>query len=260
MKFMKYPIFILVLTLLVAIYTEAQIPQKLGTIEGSVVEGNGAAVPVVRVTLLEPGGKVSIRQTLTDADGKYSFAGVPAGRYEIELTSTQIKRTLRRHVDATSSGTVVMNFVFSYEPCSEDGIKFKSDVVPDPLRAEVVRKLIELSFGLGPMASETDRGGKEIILVPRNINPDWLTPVQKSRLSVMTREQVQALTDQGDSRLYYSVSTITKRGDCIGISMLENVTIKGQIEDANMAGGATVYEFRKIDGRWVGEVLVRWIS
>jgi hypothetical protein len=230
---------------------QAAYAQQTATIEGTVVDGNGGVVPSAKVLLVGTDDRKELNRTSTDADGRYSFSNLPPGKYEIAVNLGFMDRTVRKYVEVPSGKTIQANFVFSFEPCSGEGVVGREETITDEIRADIVRALIDMTLG---------NAKEQVILVPRNINTEWITAVQKSRLSIMTRSEVQALTEKTKNRGYFWVSPMTRRGNCIGVSMVEGWTIKGQEEDANMAGGETVYEFRKIDNRWIGQVLVSWIS
>ena len=76
----------------------------------------------------------------------------------------------------------------------------------------------------------------------------------------MTRDEIQRLTEKEGELTYYSVTPLKQHGSCVEVTLIDGMTVKGQEEDANMAGGGTIFEFRKIAGRWVGLVLSKWIS
>lgn len=85
-------------------------------------------------------------------------------------------------------------------------------------------------------------------------------PEQKAKLVIRSREQLQEITEKDGPIEYYSIAPLKKRGGCVTAAMNRSWTVKGQIEDANMAGGGTIYEFRKVAGRWVGELFFAYIS
>ena len=63
-----------------------------------------------------------------------------------------------------------------------------------------------------------------------------------------------------DRGAYYMITKPIQRGRCVGISIVNSLTVKGQTEDANMAGGEDTYEFRKVDGKWTWLHLLSTIS
>ena len=92
------------------------------------------------------------------------------------------------------------------------------------------------------------------------MNAKWLSNEQKSRMDLMSREELQELTDKTESLVYFSISNISQKGGCVGASLFERITVKGQAEDANMAGVETIYEFRKIGGHWTKKLVATLIS
>jgi outer membrane receptor protein involved in Fe transport len=58
-----------------------------GTVEGTVSDTNGAAVPNVTITLSGP-NLVRQQTTTSDGDGSYRFASVPPGRYTVETAAS----------------------------------------------------------------------------------------------------------------------------------------------------------------------------
>jgi outer membrane receptor protein involved in Fe transport len=58
-----------------------------GTVEGSVSDANGAAVPNVALTLSGP-NLIRAQNTTSGADGNYRFTSVPPGRYVLEVAAT----------------------------------------------------------------------------------------------------------------------------------------------------------------------------
>src|SRR5438552_4970975 len=57
-----------------------------GTVEGTVSDPNGAAVPNVTVTLSGP-NLVRSQTTTSDSDGSFRFSSVPPGRYSLDIAS-----------------------------------------------------------------------------------------------------------------------------------------------------------------------------
>src|SRR5688572_26190226 len=58
-----------------------------GTVGGSVLDANGAAVPNATITLSGP-NLIRAQTTTSAADGTYRFSSVPPGRYVIEIAAT----------------------------------------------------------------------------------------------------------------------------------------------------------------------------
>ena len=60
--------------------------QSTGAIEGQVIDPSGASVPSASVQVIGPDG--TIRQSLTDNQGRYRISGLAQGDYKILVTST----------------------------------------------------------------------------------------------------------------------------------------------------------------------------
>jgi outer membrane receptor protein involved in Fe transport len=76
------------LAVLVLAFASAAFAQTTttGTVEGTVSDSNGAAVPNVTLTLSGP-NLVRAQTTTSDADGVYRFASVPPGRYTLDVAA-----------------------------------------------------------------------------------------------------------------------------------------------------------------------------
>ena len=243
----------LVLIVLTACLVSGQ--TTTGAIMGAVADSHGAVVTGANVTLkLKMDNKAAepLRRVTTDSEGKYSFSNIGLGEYEISVKVNWTDKVFRKAVKVSSSAMQV-NIAISLEPCSEEEGAVIRDKIMDIDRAEIARELVN------PLLRT--KGEKvKIILSKENINPDWLTADQKARIDLMMRSEVQDRTEKTGELEYFTVSKMTQRGNCVGVSLFNNFTVKGQLEDANMSGGGTTYEFRKVDGRWVGTVIIAWIS
>src|SRR5712692_9592586 len=78
-------IYCLLLILLVSSYALAQ----TGSLHGQVTDQNGGSVPGAKVTVNGPSGLV--KATNTDKTGSYSFAGLPAGDYEVQASAPNLE-------------------------------------------------------------------------------------------------------------------------------------------------------------------------
>ncbi|MBV9957937.1 MAG: TonB-dependent receptor [Acidobacteria bacterium] len=77
---------LLLLSLLLLCAVSASAQTFRGTILGTVTDPNGAVVPGATVMAKNLGTGIS-RMTMTDADGNYSIAELPIGRYEVSVIS-----------------------------------------------------------------------------------------------------------------------------------------------------------------------------
>ena len=73
----------------------ARAQTQTGTVEGKVLDQQGAVLPGVTMTLTGPRGA---QTTVTDAAGEFRFVGVTPGTYslKVELTGFLLSRSSRR--------------------------------------------------------------------------------------------------------------------------------------------------------------------
>ena len=98
-----------------------------GTVEGTVSDPNGAAVPNVTVTLSGP-NLVRSQTTTTDGDGSYRFASVPPGRYVIDIAAASgFNAYKQENIEVNLSRATSVNAVLALA-----GTAASVDVVANP--------------------------------------------------------------------------------------------------------------------------------
>ena len=248
---MKRSIATVIFTLFAALAVGAQ-----GAVTGRVTDPNGAVWPGARITLSrESDKKEEIQRTTTNDEGEYSIAKVPFGIFRLRITVSGINREFTKRIELSSKEPTRSDLVFSFAPCSDEEELTVPKITTED-HAEIVRSLMGILIGDLPPKP----GDRWVILSPGNFSPDWLSAEQRSRVSILSRDKIQELTEKTGELTYYSITKPVQRGRCVGISIVNNVTVKGQMEDANMAGGADIYEFRKVDGKWTRLHLSTMIS
>ena len=245
----------LIICLALALAIEGQ--TKCVVVSGSVVDQVRAIIPGAEVSLREQGNIRIFRKTTTNADGKFTFTDIPPGDYEIEIKTGWTNRSFRKQFNVNSGQPPQLDFAISLEPCFDEAASREQIPLTDSDRAAITRESINLRFP--NFVSPGKLNLPKLIFSDENLQTAWLSPEQKERITVMSRFKIQALTENTGEFNYYSVSKINQRGSCVSVSLLENWTVKGQLEDANMAGGGTTYEFRKVDGRWIGIAFTSWV-
>jgi hypothetical protein len=245
----------LALALVMALSIAAQAPN--GILKGLVTDPNGAVIPGAEIKIRRLTEPIDNRSKInTDYEGEFTIANLPFGTYELTIETPGFNRAFTRRVEITPVQPTRINIVFSFAACSDEPETLKGTEITRTDHAEIVNELIRLFFGTVTQRKDE----KKVIFSPDNFNIDWLTSEQRSRISIMTRDKIQELTEKTDSQIYYTITKPAQRGRCVAISLLNNLTIKGQFEDANMAGGEDNYEFRKVNGKWVGLLLSSMIS
>jgi hypothetical protein len=238
---------IVIFTLVATLTIEAQ-----GTVSGRVTDPYGSVWPGAKITLSQESDKQGsdkkeeeIQRTTTNHKGEYSFANVPFGILRLRVTVSGINREFSTRIELNSKEPARSDVVFSFTPCSDEE-EHADPKITTADHVEIVRSLVDILIGDTALQPEDRR----IILSPGNFSPDWLSAEQRSRLAILPRGEIQEITERTGTLTYYRITKPVQRGGCVGISLVYNLTIKGQMEDANMAGGEDTYEFRKVDGKW----------
>ena len=80
----------LLLAMILGLFTAVAIGQTstTGTIEGTVVDSNGGAVPGVMVTVSSP-NLIRAQTATTNEDGYYRILNLPPGKYSITIEATK---------------------------------------------------------------------------------------------------------------------------------------------------------------------------
>ena len=230
----------------------------LGEIRGRVTDPNGAVVPGARVLLSSQGSTTSgtSRGTTTNSDGEYSFQSLPLGNYELTVSLNGFARPFKKSVGISASQLLKVDVIFSFAACSDEPEIAGVSKLTEDDHAEIVRVLVNMLIGDGRRSTDKEK----IIFSPDNFSPKWLLPEQSSRIAILSRTDIQEVTEKKGELTYYTLTKPTQRGRCVAISLVNNRTVKGQMEDANMAGGEDNYEFRKVDGKWTALHLSSMIS
>ncbi|HYG80562.1 MAG TPA: TonB-dependent receptor, partial [Pyrinomonadaceae bacterium] len=139
---------------LVLLSAAAAHAQTTSTLAGDVRDANGAAVPGVEVTArsLETGRTST---AVSDAEGRYVFAGLPVGPYEVRASKATFKDSLFERVGLTVNETATLDIVMEVA-----GVDEQVNVTDEA--ALVNTQTPELSFLVG------ERAMRELPLNGRN--------------------------------------------------------------------------------------------
>jgi outer membrane receptor protein involved in Fe transport len=81
-----------------------------GSVEGTVLDPNGAVVPNASVSLSGP-NLIRAQTSTTDEDGRYRFSQVPPGRYTVEVAATAgFAANRQENIEVSLSRTTTVNF------------------------------------------------------------------------------------------------------------------------------------------------------
>ncbi|HEX8687934.1 MAG TPA: carboxypeptidase-like regulatory domain-containing protein, partial [Pyrinomonadaceae bacterium] len=96
------------LALLLLFAPAAALAQTTSTLAGDVRDSNGAAVPGTEVTAtsLETGRAST---TVSDAEGRYTFAGLPVGPYEVRADKAGFKHYVFERIVLTVNETATLD-------------------------------------------------------------------------------------------------------------------------------------------------------
>lgn len=83
------------------------VQERESAMSGTVTDMLGAAIPGARVQLRGASKKIT-RETVTDENGVFRFSKLPFGTYELEITSTNFKKTIVK-VAVKTSEDVTLN-------------------------------------------------------------------------------------------------------------------------------------------------------
>src|SRR6267378_1342792 len=75
--------------LLLMLFVSSSAFAQTGSLRGQVTDQNGGSVSGAKVTVNGPSGLV--KTTNTDKSGSYSFAGLPAGDYEVQASAPNLE-------------------------------------------------------------------------------------------------------------------------------------------------------------------------
>lgn len=220
-------------------------------LSGSVTDAAGAVIPGAKVIIKPVSREESsavVRAVNTDYDGRFVFSELAPGRYESRVKAAWFACEFTKIIELSNDGRAKLDLSIALDACADEVGPTNSEKLSDADRAEIARVLISRLISGRHTSSSVE---KKILFIPENLSPGWLTQEQQARVSILKRTEIQEITERSGELTYYSLTKPNQRGSCVAVSVRTHFTVKGKLEDANMAGGVDVYEFRKIDGNWV---------
>lgn len=247
------------LFLIVGLVSFCEGQTKTAILSGTVQDSYGAAIPGARVFLLRKGEQLpQARHSTTDAEGNYQFSEIGFGEYELVIKASWISREFKKKVILTSTKPIQTNFIVELGPCSDEEIIGAQEKLTEADKTEIAQVIFDIEFGKTTRLAKVEE--VKMVFSDENLKPIWLRADQRSRIVILTHTLIQDRAEENGELKYYSFSKMRRKGDCVDVSLYNNLALRGQIENANLGGGATLYEVRKINGRWIGLALSTVIS
>ena len=192
----------------------APAPQSSGvTIEGTVVDASRAALPGVIVTL-EQSNKV-ISTATTDSAGKFRFAGVPTGTYEVRAALAGFK-TLRQPVTVTSAtGTMQLPIVMQVGATSEQVVVTSGTTTIDTLAGVRPPPPMASAVGFG-QGQGGGRGAGGQYLPGRYApfaNTESYARIEKNQFKLTTDDPLSTFAADVDTASYSNVRRFLSKGE-----------------------------------------------
>jgi hypothetical protein len=169
MKFRWLSAAVALLFLTAGIVSVPALAQTTGNVEGTISDSSGSPLPGVNVELRSP-SLIGIRTAITNADGRFHFASVPAGTYTVTSTLSGFKKVertgIRVNLDATATVPIKMEISVSQEivvtgeapvvdtTSNENGLNIRSDVVQKLPLGRNYASAVEINPGVGRDTSD----------------------------------------------------------------------------------------------------------
>jgi hypothetical protein len=93
--------------------------RETGAVLGQVIDGQGAALPGVTVTVSGP-NLMGTRSTVTDAEGSYRFPALPPGTYMVKAELDGFKTVVRENIRLTTTTRLTVDFILEQTAVQEE--------------------------------------------------------------------------------------------------------------------------------------------
>lgn len=243
--------------------TKEIVPLPRGAISGIITDFNGfewsrTFILIKMKSSDDPLIKEYSRTTMSNAQGQFTFENLPPGIYTVRANSlSEGFAYVKDNVKVTSNETTKIEAKLTYgEQCeSSEG---KTIELTDEDKAEIVNQILEDALIKKNIPDYNPKG--KFILSTENIKPDWVKPLPKIKLNLMTPDEIQSKADNKGDFLYLSFAEFAPKGKCVLVT-LENGWAKGKRSDKYyLSGGGSIFLYHKKAGKWVGEYNGGWIS
>jgi hypothetical protein len=196
--------------------------------------------------------------TTPNSKGEFSAKNLPPGVYVIVVfTSSEGIPYINENVKVMSNETTTLDIRLNYgEKCENtDGKTFE---ITDTDKKEIANQVLEEAILKRNNLEYNQKG--EYFLSTENIKPDWIKPLPKIKLKLMTPAEIQAKADSKGDFLYLSFAGFAPKGKCV-LVMLVNGWAKGKSSDNYyLSGSGLIFLYLKESGKWIGKYNGGWIS
>ncbi len=133
-----------------------------GKLAGVVVDGSGAALPGVSVTIQSPSLIGGARTVTTEANGEFNFAAVPPGIYSVKAELSGLATQERSEVEVRLDRTTFLNVSMSSDVVSEEIVVTADTPVVDPERVSASQNF-DLEYLQNVAVGANNRGYQDIL-------------------------------------------------------------------------------------------------
>jgi hypothetical protein len=203
--FHSTPVRAVLLASILFFLTSSALAQYGASLEGTVTDKSGAVVSGATVTITDEATGVS-RNTVAGASGFYRIAGLPPGRYKVEVEGASFKKSTKTGVEVVAEAASAANIVLETGSTSEsvtviagaEGLETESANIGGTISS---RQVVDLpTFGRDPytllrvtpgvFADASRQGNGNSLTLPQQVGPGG----SNSQI-FQTENQVQAIAN-----------------------------------------------------------------
>lgn len=227
------------------------------SISGIIVNLDGAPLHNARVRLMTVD---QIRRgpdsnTISDGQGRFRLSALQPGKYILTISHQYFGPTSKRAVNIKRDEKIDLTIEMG-RACG-DFEDVKRDEVTEADKAEVINLALKEAFS---RLLSADEKKKPVILSTRNLSVEWLSLTESMPFDFMNPETIQRQADQKGDFTYLTVSEFDQIGSCIAVSVEQAWSVGKHSTMTHLSGAGIKFEFRKKDGKWLGEQVLEWVS
>jgi len=233
---------------------------RTGSVSGIVTDYDGAVVTNAQVIIKSESDK-TIKTTVSNASGEYKISMITPGVYEILVKSAAGLSYKKRGLIIEAGVATKLNTPLEYGSDCE-----KPDVEPiklsDANKAEIVNQILVESLVKKKLPSYDLLANRKntFIISTKNIEAEWVKPLETVNLKFMTDEEIQQKADTEGDFLYVSLTELKVKGECVSVTVNNSWAVAKSSTKFYLSGGGTNYIFRKTLGKFTGRTVGGWIS